>query len=177
LGVLAALPLVVSPDHLPWLRFRVLSWELLVFIVVLFLLQVHLQSKEDDERSDREQAIDNLLARIETAKPDPAPIKEEPSTPLTQPRQPHLMFTATQQTGKNWRDGPVFTLNHLSGGGAEYVEIDPIQSARGHNLWIRFGGVPLLSSEKRKPHHHFGEFREVRIPAAPVTYERICGST
>jgi hypothetical protein len=141
LGVLAVLPLVVSPDHLPWLRFRVLSWGLLVFIVVLFLLQVHLQSKEDDERSDREQAIDNLLARIETAKPDPAPIKEEPSTPLTQPRQPHLMFTATQQTGKHWRDGPVFTLNHLSGGGAEYVEIDPIQSARGHNLWIRFGGV------------------------------------
>lgn len=154
LGVLAVLPLVILPDHIPWLRYRALSWGLLVLIVVLFLLQVHFQSKEDDEREIRERDRDDLLAKFigqrETAKPDPVPVKQEPSTPPTQPRQPHLTFIATKETGRHWRDRPVFTVNHLNGEAAEYIEIDPIQSARGHNLWIRFDTIPFLSSDTKE---------------------------
>ncbi len=153
-AALALVPLVVSPDHLPWLRYAVVSWTLAALIVISLFIQSNLQSKEEYSRELRERERDNLLAKLleqkETANPDPAPMKKEPNTRSTQPRQPHLIFTATQQTARHWGAKPVFTLNHLSGEAAEYIEIDPIRSARGHNLWIRFDRIPFLNSEQRE---------------------------
>jgi hypothetical protein len=151
---LALISLVVAPGHLPWLRYRILVWGLGVLAVASLFIQSHLQSKEEDERDIRERERDNLLAKLleqkETVKLAPTPAKEAPSTPPTQPNQPHLMLTPTQESGKRWTDKPVFTLHHLSGEAAEYIEIDPIQSARGHNLWIRFDPIPFLNSDQRE---------------------------
>jgi hypothetical protein len=61
--------------------------------------------------------------------------------------KPHIVLTA--------ENGSPFTLVHLSGGVAQHIQVEPIQSALGKNIWVRFGGVDVLSAAKPEAHPSF----------------------
>ena len=54
--------------------------------------------------------------------------------------KPRLMLTA--------QDGEPFRLVHLGGDAAQHIQVEPIQSALGKNIWVRFGAVDFLSVAK-----------------------------
>jgi len=54
--------------------------------------------------------------------------------------KPRLTLTA--------QDGEPFRLVHLGGDAAQHIQIEPIQSALGKNIWVRFGAVDFLSVAK-----------------------------
>jgi hypothetical protein len=49
----------------------------------------------------------------------------------------------------------VFTLTHIGGDAARFIKISPLQSARGHNLWVSFDEIDLLDSATREVHPNF----------------------
>lgn len=54
--------------------------------------------------------------------------------------KPKIMLTA--------QDREPFTLVHLGGDAAQHIQVEPMQSALGKNIWIRFGAVDFLSVAK-----------------------------
>ena len=61
---LAAIPLCVAPDHLPWLRWQLAIGFLALAAVAFLISQAMLQSKEDHERDEREKDRDSQLSTI-----------------------------------------------------------------------------------------------------------------
>jgi hypothetical protein len=61
--------------------------------------------------------------------------------------RPRIMLTA--------QDGEPFRLVHLGGGAAQHVQVEPIQSALGKNIWVRFGAVDFLSLAKPEVYPSF----------------------
>lgn len=61
--------------------------------------------------------------------------------------RPRLMLTA--------QDGNPFMIVHLGGGAAQHIQIEPISSALGKNIWVRFDAVDFLSAAKPEAHPYF----------------------
>jgi len=61
--------------------------------------------------------------------------------------RPRIMLTA--------QDREPFRLVHLGGGAAQHIQVEPIQSALGKNIWVRFGAVDFLSGAKPEVYPSF----------------------
>ena len=60
-------------------------------------------------------------------------------------RRPQIAFSAATSEAKMWRyEAAMFTLAHLGGDAAQFIQIQPVQSARGGKLWITFAQVDFL---------------------------------
>lgn len=159
--VLAYIPLAVPADHLSWLRWKTIVIVSTLGAVLALLFQAVIQSREDHERDTREISRDETLNRLvgfmEAPSGAPAPpayphiftMAEITGVTSAIPSRPQLMFTPTQEPGPKWASQTMFEVTHIKGDAAQYIEIDPIQSARGGNLWIRFDQIPLLDAHHR----------------------------
>jgi hypothetical protein len=61
--------------------------------------------------------------------------------------KPRLMLTA--------QHGKPFRLVHLGGDAAQHIQVEPIQSALGKNIWVRFEAVDFLSAAKAEARPSF----------------------
>lgn len=155
--LLAIIPLLVDPQKLG--RWR--AWTILLGAigVIALIAQALLQSKEDHEIEEREKQRDGTITElVETMKANPVARPALPGVTNVQTatmsglsnHRPRLALAATPRTAANWFQEPhLFSLSHLGGDAAQYVQVEPIQSARGGKLWIHFDQIPFLDEREK----------------------------
>lgn len=73
-------------------------------------------------------------------------------------KRPRIALSVTNRRASMWRygEGPaLFSLNHLGGDAARFLQIQPIRSAQGKNLWVRFEQVDFLDDARKEAHPDF----------------------
>jgi len=87
---------------------------------------------------------------------DAAEAKLTPEQPPTQTRgsRPRIMLSAVEGHYNQWKDD-VFTLHHLGGDAAQYLEIDPINLEGFNKVSLRFEAVPFIGPTKPDAKVHF----------------------
>lgn len=148
LVALAVIPLVVEPENLKYWRIGTLI--LAGIGIIALILQMVLQSKDDGdlaqqrrEQNERERQLNASLADLTEA------MKRTDLRSATDHR-PHLAFYSTQKTSANWFSEPhLFSVSHLGGDAAQYIQIDPIESARNGNVRILFDEIPFLDQHMK----------------------------
>jgi len=72
--------------------------------------------------------------------------------------RPSITFRATGERMGRWglmEPGDIFTLTHLGGEAAQYVQIEPIESANGKKLCVAFNQIDLLDNTIREAHPRY----------------------
>jgi hypothetical protein len=78
---------------------------------------------------------------------------EQPQTP-TIGNRPQIMLSTVEGHYNQWK-GDVFTLHHLGGDAAQYIEIDPINFEGFNKVSLIFEAVPFISSTNPAAKVHF----------------------
>jgi hypothetical protein len=78
---------------------------------------------------------------------------EQPAT-QTSGNRPRIMLSAVEGHYNQWK-GDVFTLHHLGGDAAQYVEIAPINFEGFNKVSLRFEAVPFIGPTKPDAMVHF----------------------
>jgi hypothetical protein len=72
-------------------------------------------------------------------------------------RRPRIAFSVASCRAKMWRyESGLFTLAHLGGDAAQFIQIQPVQSVRGGKLWITFAQVDFLDRARNAAQLDFG---------------------
>jgi hypothetical protein len=71
-------------------------------------------------------------------------------------RRPRIAFSVAPSRARLWKyESGLFTLAHLGGDAAQFIQIQPIQSVRGGKLWVTFGQVDFLDQTRNVAHPGF----------------------
>jgi hypothetical protein len=71
-------------------------------------------------------------------------------------RRPRIAFSVASCRAKMWRyESGLFTLAHLGGDAAQFIQVQPVQSVRGGKLWITFDQVDFLDRARNVAHPDF----------------------
>jgi hypothetical protein len=71
--------------------------------------------------------------------------KSEKSSAQNNVNRPRIMLSTVQGHYNQW-NGDVFTLNHLGGDAAQYIEIDPINFEGFSKVSLRFEPIPFINN-------------------------------
>lgn len=80
--------------------------------------------------------------------------KSEKASARNSENRPRIMLTTIQGHYNQW-SGEVFTLNHLGGDAAQYIEIDPINFEGFSKVSLRFEQIPLINHANPTATVHF----------------------
>ena len=72
--------------------------------------------------------------------------------------RPSITFRTTNERMGRWGlmdPGDIFTLTHLGGEAAQYVQVEPIESAHGKKLCVAFNQIDLLDNTIREAHPRY----------------------
>ena len=71
-------------------------------------------------------------------------------------RRPRIAFSVAPSRAHLWKHEPwLFTLAHLGGDAAQFIQVQPIQSVRGGKVWVTFGQVDFLDQARNVAHPGF----------------------
>jgi hypothetical protein len=90
-------------------------------------------------------------AKIDDSEPE---LTSEQSSAHNSGNRPRIMLSTVQGHYNQWK-GDVFTLNHLGGDAAQYIEIDPINFEGFSKVSLRFDPVPFIGQANPAATVHF----------------------